>query len=747
VHQPLIRPSAILAFSLLTSMPGVPAAIAAGSPVTGTIVDPSGRALARALVTLTDGSGRTLDTTFSYPDGTFRVNRPDTGAGAGCRLQVALAGFQTGGVDCGAGTNLRVSLALAGVEASVVVSATRTEAPLAQVASSVTVLDAAEIAQRQHPMLIDLLRTAPGATVVTNGSHGAVASLFLRGGESNYTKVLLDGIPLNEPGGTFDFGSVTTENLQRVEVVRGAHSALFGSDAMAGVVQLFTARPPATGSRADVMVEGGSFGTGRVAATAAGRAGQVDYSVGAARYSTNNEAENNAFDNTTLSGTAGVDLGDGGLLRFTGRAELGTAGTPGQTAFGRPDLDAFYRRNNGVGGVTWTQNLTPAFSQRATYALSVSHQSSTNLIEDPPYTPSFEGSTAPFEFSDFTFDSHNELKRHYATYQADWRLPTTARVAGTHLVTAALDWDGERGLLQDRLADKSSDVSRNNVGWTLQDQILWSRVFVTGGFRVEHNDSFGTAVVPQGSVVYVAHRGTGPVGETHLKFSTGRGIKEPTLLQSFSTSPFAMGNPDLEPERSTSVDAGIEQRLFGDRARVEATWFGARYRNIISTEAIGFEPFALQYVNIGRSRARGLELSGEVAPSSNLLARAGYTLLDSEIIDSTSSFSPVYEPGQWLLRRPRHSGYLTLAVTRNRLTADITGTFVGRRVDSDFSSLEPPLESNDGFATWDVRAAYRLVSALSVTFAIDNLGDADYMDPLGYPALGRAVRVGARMGF
>jgi vitamin B12 transporter len=742
VPQLLVRSSIALAISVVTSFVAVTAAIAA--PVTGTVVDPSGRALARALVVLTDGSGRTIGTTFSYPDGTFRLDGPD--AGAGCRVQVTLAGFRPGSVECGVGTNLRVSLAIAGVEASVVVSATRTEAPLAQVASSVTVFDAAEISQRQNPLLIDLLRTAPGATVVSNGSHGAVASLFLRGGESNYTKVLLDGIPLNEPGGTFDFGSVTTENLQRVEVVRGAHSALFGSDAMAGVIQLFTARAPAAGSRAGVIVEGGTFGTGRVAATAAGRAGQLDYSVGAARYSTNNDGENDAFDNTTLSGTAGVDLGDGGLLRFTGRAELGTAGTPGQTAFGRADLDAFFRRNNGVGGVTWSQNLTPAFTQRATYALSVSHQSSTNLIEDAPYTPSFEGRSAPFQFSDFTFDSHNEVKRHYATYQADWRLPSDA-LAGTHLVTAALDWDGERGLLQDRLANTSTEVSRNNVGWTVQDQVLWSRVFVTGGLRIEHNDSFGTEVIPQGSVVYVAHRATGPLGETHLKLSTGRGIKEPTLLQSFSTSPFFMGNPNLEAERSTSVDLGVEQRLADDRARVELTWFGSRYRNIISTQTISFDPFVSQYFNIGRSRARGLELSGEVTPSRGLLARAGYTRLDSKIIDSTSSFSEVFQPGQWLFRRPRHSGYVTVAATRARLTADVTGTFVGRRVDSDFSSLEPPLLSNDGFATWDVRAAYRLAPALSVTLAIDNLADADYMDPLGYTALGRAVRVGAKVGF
>jgi vitamin B12 transporter len=741
VQRPSVRSFSIhiLLFGFLSF-----AAAASGAPVTGTVNDPSGRALQRVLVTLLDSSGRPIDKTFTYPDGTFRFEADTT---AGCRVQASLAGFQTATVDCGSGKDLRIGLTVASVQEAVVVTATRTEAPLAQLATSVTVFDRDDITQRQNPMLLDLLRTAPGAVVVDNGSRGAVASLFVRGGESNYTKVLLDGIPLNEPGGTFDFGGVTTENLERVEIVRGAQSALFGSDAMSGVVQMFTSRAPAGAPRADVMVEGGSFGTGRVTASAAGREGEVDYSVGAARYSTNNEGENNEFDNTTLSGTAGLSLPRSATLRFTGRAELGRVGTPGQTAFGRPDLDAFFRRRNGVGGVTFNQQLTPAFAQRATYALSVSHQTSTNLEVDPPYIPSFDGRLAPFEFFDFPFDSHNELRRHFASYQADWRLPGTSGATGTHLVTTALDWDGERGLLSDRLAETSVRASRNNVGWTVQDQALWAHVFVTAGFRVEHNDSFGTAVVPRGSVAYVAHQSSGVVGDTKVEATAGRGIKEPTLVQSFSQSPFFLGNPELEPERSRTVDIGVEQRFLNDRARVELTWFANRYRNIISTRTITFDPFVSQYFNIGLTRARGAELSGELSPVSGVRIRGGYTLLASKILESTSEFSEVLAQGQPLFRRPRHSGYVGLAWTRSRLSADLTGVFVGRRPDDDFSSLEPAILSNDGYATWDVRAAYRVTGPLAITAAIDNLTGADYMEPLGYPALGRAVRVGAKVGF
>jgi outer membrane cobalamin receptor len=739
VHRPSVRPFSLFLSSLLF------AATAGAAPaVTGTVVDSTGRALPRALVTLTGESGAVVATTFTYPDGSFQI---DKAMPAGCQVVASLDGFKTKSEPCGNGTGLQLTLALAPLQESVVVSATRTETPAGQLASSVTVFDEDEIARRQHPAVADLLRSAPGAMVVANGSRGAVASLFVRGGESNYTKVLLDGIPLNEPGGTFDFGSVTTANIGRVELVRGAQSALFGSDAMAGVLQMFTARAEPGAPTADISVEAGSFGTGRASASAAGRAGALDYSVGASRLTTDNEVENSGFDNTTLSGSAGVPIGRNGTLRFTGRAELGEVGTPGQAAFGRPDLDARFERRNGVGGVTFVQTLTPAFTQRATYALSVSNQTSANLILDPPYTPSFEGRTAPFEFFDFAFDSYNQLRRHYATYQTDWRLPGGSSAAGTHLLTAAVDWDGERAALRDRLADTAIHAARNNVGLTVQHQAMWPRLFLTGGLRFEHNDSFGSAVVPRASAAYIVRRSSGVIGNTRLKASAGLGIKEPTLLQSFSASPFFLGNPDLEPERSRTVDAGIDQHLFGDRATIELTWFDGRYRNIISTRTTSINPFTSQYFNIGRTRARGVELSGETSLGGGALVRAGYTLLDSRIVESASPSDPVLGIGRPLFRRARHSGYAGISWTFDRLSADVTGVFVGARADSDFSSLEPPLLSNPGFATWDLRAAWRLAGPLSLTVAADNLTNASYMDPLGYPVLGRALRAGARVGF
>jgi outer membrane cobalamin receptor len=272
-------------------------------------------------------------------------------------------------------------------------------------------------------------------------------------------------------------------------------------------------------------------------------------------------------------------------------------------------------------------------------------------------------------------------------------------------------------------------------------------VFVTAGGRVEHNDSFGTAAVPRGSIVFVARASGRAIGETKLKASAGLGIKEPTVLQSFSLSPYYHGNPDLAPERARTLEAGIEQRLANDRAKIEVTWFDNRFTNLISTRTTNPATFEAEYFNIGLSRARGAEIGVEVAPDRALRWRAGYTFLASEIVDSTSPYSVVFQAGQPLFRRPRHSGFVGATWNWNRVTADVNGVVIGGFVDSDFSSLSPEILTNAGYTTWDARVTVKVSRQLTGTLSIDNLANADYMEPLGYPALQRAVRVGLRVGF
>ena len=291
----------------------------------------------------------------------------------------------------------------------------------------------------------------------------------------------------------------------------------------------------------------------------------------AAWFTTDNETDNNEFDNTTLSATAGVPLGAPRIASRGGarRARPGRA-PPARRRFGRADIDAFFQRRDGVGGVTFLQDLGVRLHASGDLrAGGDSHQASTNLPRTRPTRPRSARASRRSSSSTSSTTAAVDLRRHYATYQADWR-PVTGGRYGDHQMTTALDWDGERGTLNDALAGTRASVARrDNVGWTLQHQAMWSRFFAAASVRVEQNDSFGTATVPRVAAAFVVRPSRGAVGETRLKASAGRGIKEPTIPQSYSLSPFFLGNPDLEPERSRSVDAGIEQRLAHDRLKIE----------------------------------------------------------------------------------------------------------------------------------------------------------------------------------
>ena len=703
-----------------------------------------GAPLARVAVTLINSERTVITTTLTDGQGEFVFDR----ACQKCRAQAVLAGFTPATVDLEAGVDAKVTLAVAPVRESMVVTATRSDAPTGQLAASVTVFDRDAIERRGDALVGDLLRQAPGAAVVQNGGLGNVTSLFVRGGENSYTKVLLDGIALNEPGGALNFGGLSAGHLDRVEFVRGAQSALFGSDAMAGVLQLVSRRGVA-GTRPSINAEfgGGGNGTARGSASISGGNSRWDYSLYGGRYETDNRAPNNHFDLNTVSFTGGGRLTHNVTMRAVGRWEDGRTGVPGQTAFGRADMDAFFTQSHLVGGLSFEQQVTGRFTQRLTYSLARSKQESTNLEFDAPYTPSYQGRVAPFEFYDFTYDSSSTFKRHQAGYQADLRINHGGALAGAEFFTAALDWEGERATLVDRMLDESISPSRNNFGATLQHQHVNRWFALTTGVRAEHNEHFGDTVVPRVSAAIFLRSGGGAIGATKLKGNFGRGIKEPTMRQSFSLSPFDLGNPNLEAERARSFDAGLEQRLFDDRVKIEAVWFSNRFDNQISTRTISFAPYQSRYFNVGRTKARGTEIVVEVVPVAGLHLMANHTFTDSEIVDASSEFSEALAAGQWAIRRPRHAAQVQASYERGRWSLDAAGSYVGRRNDSDFSSLQPPITFAGGYWLWRAQGQAQITGAATAYLRIENLTDTEYMEPLGYPAWRRTVHAGVRVRF
>jgi vitamin B12 transporter len=707
----------------------------------GTVVDPDGRPVPRALIQV-DAAPDPVGV-FADDRGRFELTVPQS---ANCRVVASLPGFEPAEASCDA-EPLRLELRVGPIRENVIVTATRTEAPASQAGASATVFTAADLERRQVPFVADLVGTTPGAMMIRSGAPGTLTSLFVRGGESDYNKVLLDGIPLNEPGGSFYLNNLTTENLDRIEIVRGAYSSLFGSDAMASVIQLFTRRADGTPRRprGSVQIDGGNYGTVHASASVAGATSRIDYSGGVAQFNSDNRVPNSGLENTTLSGNLGFRLGSATTLRVVSRAEVENVGTPGPTAFGRPDLDASFDRNDTAVSVAFDRAPDGGFRQRGFYSTAISGQTSTNLRVDPPYTATFHGQTATRQSSDFPGHSHADLRRHHASYQADVHLAASPSY-GDHRLTIIADWDGERATQENRLAGTTTANSRDNFGAAAQHQMLWPRLFATFGARIEHNENFGTDLAPRATVVYVARTGSGPVGETRLKASAGTGIKEPTMLESYSISPFFRGNLDLKPERSRSVEVGIDQRLAGDRAKVEVTWFDNRFSDIISllTDPATFEG---QFFNVGVTRARGVEMGAEAAPIAAFRARAAYTLLDSEIVETASPGNVLFAPGQSAFRRPRNSGSIGSTVEWRRLMFDLNGTFIGRFVDSDFGLFDPPLTENPGHTTWATRVSVALTRQVSALLSIDNLTNVDYSEPFGYQPLGRLVRVGARVAF
>jgi vitamin B12 transporter len=729
----------ILVCSLCVALP------AAARDVAGVVVDQSGHVVPRARVRILKADGSESAAAFADELGRFSLVAGPGADDGNCRVEAALAGFQSASAPCGDGSGpVRIVLDVAPISETTIVTATRTDAPTSQIGASATVFTAEDLERRQKPFIADLLTSTPGAMVVRTGQPGGLTSLFVRGGESDYNMVLLDGVPLNEPGGTYYLSNLTTENMERVEIVRGAYSALFGTDAMGSVLQLFTKRAERGRPRGTVQFDGGTYDTLHGSASVSGGTGVLDYSAGAARFTTDNRTPNSRFENTTASGSLGIALPKSARIRAIGRTERGHAGTPGPTAYGRPDLDAASDRDDRVISAAFDQN-TGSFRQQASYSAATSRQQSTNLILDPPYRATFRGRTAARLSTDFQNDSVTNLRRQHALYQADVHLNTSPRW-GDHLLTALADWDGERSRVENRLAATTTINTRNNNGVAVQDQMLWARTFVTVGGRIERNDAFGTAAVPRATIVYVLHPASGAVGDTQIKASAGGGIKEPSMIESFSVSAFFRGNPDLKPERSRSVEVGLSQRFADDRAKAELTFFHNRFSDLISlvSDPVTFQG---QYQNLGVARARGIEATIQASPARAVGIRAGYTFLDTEVLESTQPQDPVFGLGRALLRRPRHSGFAGVSYTHARIVADLNGVFIGSFADSDFGLFSPSFLESPGHQLWDARVSVRITPQIAALLSIDNLTNQDYSEPIGYQPLLRAVRAGVRVSF
>jgi vitamin B12 transporter len=635
-------------------------------------------------------------------------------------------------VPPGGEATLEVTLASGPLHEQVAVTATRGEAASATTGNATAILDRAWIDERRAATLLDLLQDTPGLACARAGGVGLQASSFVRGGESRHALVLVDGVPINEPGGAIDLGDQLPFALEQVEVVRGAVSALYGTDALAGVIHL---RTRSAGSRNPVSgageIEAGSLQTQRGQAEGSLRCGPVDLSAGAARFMTDNQEPNSDFDLTSLSVSASARLSARSSLRSTLLASQSEHGTPGATAIVRPDLDARYSRASVIGGVQLHVG-GGASEQRITLSYSSKDQLSTNPLDSGAYAAR-SGERSGYVGSDWPnpLGFQNDTLRLNAGYQVD------LQPARTQLVTLGAALEHEQGSLGDR-SDTLLRPERTNWGIYAQDRALvGERLFITIGGRIEHNGSYGTAVVPRIALAWHPRWGG---SETILRASAGTGIKEPGFLESYGLSLFARGNPELKAERSRTVDLGIERKLMTSRLMGRLTVFHHEYRDQIAYTVVSLNPYQGSYVNLGQTRARGAEISLHAQLIREVELHAEYTYLDGRILVSPPDFSPLYAAGRPLLRRPKHQASVSLRARKGPVSVGTTFAYVGRRADSDFYGLG--FDSNAAHALLDARLSARINRFSSVFLVGHNILDRRYEDVLGYPALGRTLRVG-----
>ena len=622
-------------------------------------------------------------------------------------------------VAAGETREMQVQMTLEPLSSKVVVTGETLPLEAESSPAPVTILTREAIDQREAASLPDLLATQPGFSLGRTGPEGGSTSLFLDGGNSNYTKVLIDGAPVNEPGGLIDFSNFTLDNVEKIEIVHGAESALYGSDAMDGVIQIFTHRGTTRIPEVTGYAEGGNFTTGRAGADLSGLLGRFDYSAGVSDLETQGQGPNDAFRNRTLSGIFGWKLTDTARISLALRDNVSDAGTPGQTLLLPPNLTDSIALHN------FNASLHAEFVTGRHWHHQLSGTESYNReLNIDPFFP--------------TFDQYN---------RSSFVGQSTYQIKGLAF-TAGYEYEVENGFVVDLHARRNNQAGFLDARW----QPI-ARLTLNAGARAEDNADFGTRVVPRVGVSYALRIAQGAFGDTRLHTSYGQGIVEPAFYQSFGTDPCFPGNLNLSPEQSRTVHAGVEQKLASDRVRVTLDYFDNRFRDIVSFGFLSTPPpgcplseftsfGAGTYFNTDLARARGGNLSTEARLTHWLTATGNYTYDPTRVIAAPNASDPAEIPGNRLLRRPVNSGNLMLNAAFKRMNWNVSGYFTGRRTDSDFLGLG--LTNNPGYARFDFAGSYNLAHGVSFYGRVANLADKKYQDALGYPALGREFRIGMK---
>jgi iron complex outermembrane receptor protein/vitamin B12 transporter len=770
------------------------------SSVVGVVEDPLGARVTGATVTLIGERGQAGETT-SGADGAYAFRNVVPGR---YQVLVRAAGFEPLTsepvfVGRGAQASVEVTLQIGPLQQSVVVTAATAEVSQAQTGAPITVLDERTLDALNKPDLLEAIRLVPGAQIVQVGARGATTGLFIRGGNSNFNKVLVDGIPTNDIGGGFDFAQLSTAGVERVEVLRQTNSVMYGSDALAGVVNITTRRGRTRIPEFDYSADGGNLGTFSTAASLGGAFKRVDYFSSYSRFETDNNVPNNGYSNGTFAARFGAAVGGGTDLSVSVRRI--------DTEYGSANAFNLYRiaddSSQDKDQTYFSASARSQWTDRLQSTLRFGWTNEESLYVNPtpsgtPFDPFGFGANYLGETVTLTGASGRTVTgQAILDFGGDYPQPfasrtmrkivvgdTTVQVTDAVSISGGGRFEREEGFA---VPDDPATETRNNGGLFVEGRgAFMNRHYISLGLGYEHNKVFESAVTPRLSIASYLRQPTATgAGETKLTLNAGSGIKASSVFQGQNSlfalvqgTPAGTGIEPVGPERSTSFDVGVEQGFASGRARARVSYFHNTFEDLLEylsptilTTRLGVPAEAANatgfgaYVNAASFRAQGIETSGE-GQIGNVRFMASYTYLDAEVTEgfsASTSFNPAFPDiaigafsplvGERPFRRPANSGTLMVSYVRGPGQVTLSGYFAGKRDDSTFlsdpffgnSMLLPNQDLAAAYQKIDLSGSYQIHRRLRGYASIENLLDQDYEAAFGFPALPLTARVGFRV--
>lgn len=614
-----------------------------------------------------------------------------------------------------------LALVAATADPSIVITAARTPVPLDLAGASISVIDTTMLTAFDLPLAADYLRLLPSVAVASTGPLGAQTQVRIRGAEANQTLTFIDGIKANDPasGGEFRWETLATQGLDKVEVLRGPQSALWGSEAIGGVVNVVT-RAPTPGTALFGKAEAGSFGTWNLAG--GGNWGSARGGVTAQASWLSSDGIDNSASGGDKDGYENITATAKAVYRPAPDVELGLVARYVSATTQFDDFDYFIGAGKDAPLSSKAEALAArGYARVALYDGKWSHQADVSIND-----------TRNRNYDDGRFTNQADGTLGKVGYQTTASLTQGALA---HVLTAAVEheWQSFTSTDADPLALSNQHRTRGQTSLIADYRLTWRGIVsASGSVRHDINSQYANTTT---------FRATGAValpGGLRAHASFGEGVADPSFYDLYGYFPaYFIGNPDLVPETSRGWDAGLGWQMAV--LSVDATWFNTNLTN----EIIGTYDFATGMAGAanasGESQRQGLELSATLTPTDWLQLGGSYTYLDA----SEQQLAAGLRSRE--LRRPKNSGALSAQIAKGPWSAALALAFVGARDDTDFATFSRVTLPAYTLAT--LSGSWAVTPGLALTARIENATDAKYQDVVGYPTRGRGAFVGARFNW